>query len=286
MTIGRVTGLYRYPVKSMMGEALEQVSLGERGIPGDRAWAVRDEERGGIRGGKRFPELMQARARYLEPPPAEGSTSAEVELPDGRRFAIDAAEAPGAISELVGGPVSVWPLLPAENLEHYRRGEPITGDMEEELRRIFGRTADEPLPDLSVFPELLMTYESPPGTYFDAFPLLIMTRNGLEHLQEASADHQFDVRRFRPNILLDIDGEESFPENAWAGRSLRIGEVTLQMEIVCPRCSMTTRSFDDLPSDPGIMRSLVKNAEGNLGMYASVPEAGSISVGDTVELLD
>jgi len=94
------------------------------------------------------------------------------------------------------------------------------------------------------------------------------------------------VRRFRPNILLDIDGEESFTENAWAGRSLRIGEVTLQMEIVCPRCSMTTRSFDDLPSDPGIMRSLVKNAEGNLGMYASVPEAGSISVGDTVELLD
>ena len=297
MTIGRVTGLYRYPVKSMMGETLEQVSLGERGIPGDRAWAVRDEQRSGIRGGKHFPELMQARARYLEPPPAEGSISAEVELPDGRRFAIDAAEAPGAISELVGGPVSVWPLQPAENLDHYRRGEPITGDMEEELRRIFGRTADEPLPDLSVFPELLMTYESPPGTYFDAFPLLIMTRNGLEHLQriaqqEASADHQFDVRRFRPNILLDIDGdsslpgEESFPENAWAGRKLRIGEVTLQMEIVCPRCSMTTRAFDDLQSDPGIMRSLVKNAEGNLGMYASVPEAGSISVGDTVELLD
>ncbi len=222
MTIGRVTGLYRYPVKSMIGETLEQVSLGERGIPGDRAWAVRDEQRGGIRGGKRFPELMQARARYLEPPPAEGSISAEVELPDGRRFAIDAAEAPGAISELVGGQVSVWPLLPAENLEHYRRGEPITDDMEEELRRIFGRTADEPLPDLSVFPELLMTYESPPGTYFDAFPLLIMTRNGLEHLQrlaqqEASADHQFDVRRFRPNILLDIDGEESFPRERMGG---------------------------------------------------------------------
>ena len=294
MAIGSVTALYRYPVKSMMGEALEQASLGQRGIPGDRAWAVRDEERGGIRGGKRFPELMKARARYLEPPPAEGSISAEVELPDGRRFAIDAAEAPGALSDLVGGPVSVWPLLPAENLDHYRRGEPITDDMEEELRRIFGRTADEPLPDLSVFPELLMTYESPPGTYFDAFPLLIMTRNGLEHLQhldqEGSGEHQFDVRRFRPNIVLDIDDSssenEAFPENAWAGRRLRIGEVTLQMEVECPRCSMTTRGFDDLPGDPGIMRSLVKNAEGNLGVYASVPEAGSISIGDPVEVLD
>ncbi len=289
MTIGNVTALYRYPVKSMMGEALEQVSLGERGIPGDRAWAVRDEERGGIRGGKRFPELMKARARYLDPPPAEGSISAEVELPDGRSFAIDAPEAAGALSDLVGGPVSVWPLVPAENLEHYRRGKPISEDMEQELRRIFGRTEDEPLPDLSVFPELLMTYESPPGTYFDAFPLLIMTRNGLEHLQRSS-DHQFDVRRFRPNILLDIDDsfaeDEPFPENAWTGRRLRIGTVTLQMEIACPRCSMTTRAFADLPSDPGIMRSLVKNAEGNLGMYASVPEAGSISVGDPVELLD
>ena len=292
MAIGRVIALYRYPVKSMIGETLEQVRLGERGIPGDRAWAVRDEERGGIRGGKRFPELMKARARYLEPPPAEGSMSAEVELPDGRRFAIDGAEAPGALSELVGGPVSVWPLLPAENLDHYRRGEPITDDMEDELRRIFGRTADEPLPDLSVFPELLMTYESPPGTYFDAFPLLVMTRNSLEHLQEGGTDHLFDVRRFRPNILLDINGDDSlpgdpsFPENAWAGRSLRIGDVTLGMEIGCPRCSMTTRGFDDLPDDPGIMRSLVKNAGGNLGMYASVPEGGSISVGDTVELLD
>jgi hypothetical protein len=239
---------------------------------------------------------MKARACYLEPPPAEGSISAEVALPDGRRFAIDAPEAPGALSDLVGGPVSVWPLLPAENLDHYRRGEPITDDMEEELRRIFGRTADEPLPDLSVFPELLMTYESPPGTYFDAFPLLIMTRNGLEHLQhldqESSGDHQFDVRRFRPNILLDIDGDGSpseddpFPENAWAGRRLRIGEVTLQMEVACPRCSMTTRGFDDLTDDPGIMRSLVKNAEGNLGMYASVPEVGTICLGDPVELLD
>jgi hypothetical protein len=141
-----------------------------------------------------------------------------------------------------------------------------------------------------------MTYESPPGTYFDAFPLLIMTRNGLEHLQhldqESSGDHQFDVRRFRPNILLDIDGDGSpseddpFPENAWAGRRLRIGEVTLQMEVACPRCSMTTRGFDDLTDDPGIMRSLVKNAEGNLGMYASVPEVGTICLGDPVELLD
>ena len=88
MSNGTVSALYRYPVKSMAGESLTTLELGPRGVPGDRAWAVRDEERGGIRGGKRFPELMQCSARYTETPPLEGSIPAEITLPDGSLLAI------------------------------------------------------------------------------------------------------------------------------------------------------------------------------------------------------
>ena len=169
MKAGTISALYRYPVKSMAGERLDNMEVGPRGVPGDRAWAVRDEVRGGIRGGKRFAELMQCSASYSSQPPAEGSIPARITLPDGHQTGIDAPETPELLSKLIGSPVTVWPLLPADRLDHYRRGAPVLEDMEAEFRRMFGRTEDEPLPDVTKFPEFLMEFESPPGTYFDAF---------------------------------------------------------------------------------------------------------------------
>ena len=284
MKVGTISALFRYPVKSMAGEQLAELALGERGVPGDRAWAVRDEVRGGIRGGKRFPQLMQCRAAYDEAPPAEGSIPAGITLPDGRRLAIDAAETPGLLSELVGSPVTVWPLLPADRLDHYRRGKPVLDDMEAEFRRVFGRTEEEPLPDVTKFPDFLTEFESPPGTYFDAFPLLVMTTESLANLQRIAPDHDFDVSRFRPNLLVETDSDEAFPERDWPGKTLRIGGTEIQIEMDCPRCVMTTHGFGSLPEDPGIMRSLVKHAGGDLGVYASVRTPGTIRIGDGVEL--
>ena len=104
-------------------------------------------------------------------------------------------------------------------------------------------------------------------------------------MQARAPDSAFDVRRFRPNLVLsDTDASEPFPEFAWSGRRLRIGEAILKMELECPRCVMTTRGFDDLPNDPGIMRSLVEETGGQLGTYASVERPGAIRVGDTCEL--
>ena len=110
-----------------------------------------------------------------------------------------------------------------------------------------------------------------------------MSTQSLETMNQLSADSDFDVRRFRPNLLLDVpDSTHPFPEQEWLGATLTIGEVTLKVESTCPRCSMTTHGFADLPRDTNIMRQLVGNSEGNLGIYATVLSAGVLTVGDAV----
>ena len=95
---------------------------------------------------------MRCAAGYQTDPPLTGSAPARVTLPDGSELAIDDEQAAARLSELVGSPVTVWPLLPAEATDHYLRGAPLLDDVEAELRRIFARTPDEPLPDLEHFP--------------------------------------------------------------------------------------------------------------------------------------
>jgi len=287
MVVGQVKEIRRYPVKSMGGELLEEVELAMRGLPGDRAWAVRDEVRGGIRGAKKIPGLMNLKAHYLKEPSAEGSSPASVVLPDGSTFSTGDPDAGERITKAIDHSVTLWPLLPADALDHYRRGAPAHEDMEKEFREIFGRTADEPLPDLSVFPPELIEFESPPGTYFDAFPLLLMTESSLRSMQEKAPESIFDVRRFRPNFLIADSGNEApFPETEWEGRRLQIGDATLQVTVICPRCVMTTHGFEDLPKDPNVMRSMVRESGGNLGVYAKVEKAGRVRAGDSLALLE
>ncbi|MFP6563900.1 MAG: MOSC domain-containing protein [Myxococcota bacterium] len=280
-----VESIVRYPVKSMQGEPCESVWLGAAGIPGDRAWALRDEVRGGLRGAKKIPALMQLAARYLEEPREGAVPPPEISLPGGEAFLADDASASGRVSEAVGHAVSLWPLLPAEAQDHYRRGAPDDPDFEVEMRALFGRTADEPLPDFTKFPTELFEFESIPGTYFDAFPLLLLTRRSLDTLAARAPDSKIDVRRFRPNLLIAGGDPAEFPEIAWVGKRVAIGEAELAITVDCPRCVMTTHGFADLPRDTQIMRSLVREAGGSLGVYASVETPGNIRVGDEVRVL-
>ncbi len=278
--------IYRYPVKSMGGHTMASTAVSEKGILGDRCWAVKDEVRGGIKGGKRFPELMGMAAELLADPSAtDHSPTARITFADGSTVETGDADANDRLTEAIGASVSLWPLLPQDQLEHYKRIPPPEGvDMDAVWREVFARTPDEPLPDLSVFPEFLIAYESPPGTYFDAFPLLIMSESSLATMQTTSEASQFDVRRFRPNLVIDTD-QDGFPEDAWVGREARLGKARLKLEVTCPRCVMTTHAFDELPKDPKIMRQLVQRNNGNLGLYASVLVPGQVSVGDRLQLL-
>jgi hypothetical protein len=286
MRVGTVKQIWRYPVKSMAGEMLRRADAGQAGIPGDRGWAVRDEERGGIRGAKKIPDLMLLSARYPVPPKVGKAGPAEISFPDGSVVMSDDPAAAERVSEALGRRVTLWPLQPADKLDHYRRGAPDHEDLEQELRSIFALEPGEPLPDLSSLPPEIMEYESPPGTYFDAFPLLLLTDASLERLQSLARDSKVDVRRFRPNFLIETSaGSEGFVESAWVGRSLRVGTITVEIASACPRCVMTTLPFADLPHDPDIMRTLVREASQNLGVYATVTEAGRAAIGDPVELV-
>lgn len=286
MHIGTVKEVWRYPVKSMAGERLAAADVSERGLHGDRGWAVRDEERGGIRGAKKIPALMRCRARYLAEPTAARAGDVEMVLPDGGTVRSDAPDVHERLSAALGRRVTLWPLQPADRLDHYRRGAPTHPDLEQELRSIFGLEPDEPLPDLSGLPPELLEFESPPGTYFDAFPLMLMTDASLRRLAALAPESAIDVRRFRPNVLIEVaDGATDFVETGWPGRRLRVGGITAEATIDVMRCVMTTLPVDELPHDPRIMRVLVREARQCLGSYANVVEGGRVSVGDPVELV-
>ena len=268
-----VTQIWRYPVKSMMGERLLEAELGENGIPGDRAWAVRDEKRGGIRGAKKIPQLMDMEASSRGDAPL-------IIARDGHSAAANDPHIHQWLSEKLKHPVTLWPLVPPEQLDHYRRGAPDSDDPLEEFRTVMGRLPGESLPDFSDMPELL-EFESPPGTYFDAFPILLLSQQSLQTLNALYEESIFDVRRFRPNVLLDFtDSDMPFPEQDLIGKTVTIGDAVLDVVATCPRCSMTTHAFADLPKDTKIMRRLVEKTDGNLGVYATIKTPGAIKEAD------
>ena len=134
-------------------------------------------------------------------------------------------------------------------------------------------------------PQEVLEFTSPLGTYFDAFPINLLTTASLQKMAQLNPSAIWDVRRFRPNFLIETSDElDGLVEAGWAGRVLRVGEVELKLEIPCARCGMTTHAQKDLPKDSSILRTVVKEGNQNMGVYASVISGGSVNVGDVVEL--
>lgn len=284
--VGTIREIWRYPVKSMAGERIGRTELGALGVPADRGWALRDERAGEVRGAKKFAVLMKCAARYLEEPAWERIPDAEITLPDGSRLRTsDTAALNQKLSALIGRPVTIWPIQPRERTDFYLRAAPEGGDMMAEMREIFGRLPDEPLPDFSGVPPEVMQYTSPLGTYFDVYPLHLMTTASLGELARRTPGAQIDVRRFRPNILIESPaGVAGFVDAEWTGRTVVIGETRLKIEMPAMRCVMPTLEQKDIPKDPRVLRTIVREANQNLGSYATVTRGGEISVGDEVLL--
>lgn len=273
----RVSQLWNYPVKSMVGTRVDSVCVSNLGIVGDRHWAVRDTERGGIRGAKKIGELMQCTARVSD----TDETVVIITLPNGSEVSSDAPGIDRVLSDALGTSVLLQSLPIDNNIEHFRRGPADSADMMQELRGIFGREENEPLPDFSVFPPEVATLESPLGTHHDCWPLLVMTTSALFALQQALPESVIDVLRFRPSIVIDNPGDVGHPEFSWKGRTARIGSAAIEFLDPCPRCVMITRRINDaIPEDRTILRHVVRDLDQNVGIYARVITPGAIAVDD------
>jgi uncharacterized protein YcbX len=263
-----VVSLWRYPVKSMQGEELNASIVGERGLLGDRAYALVDAGDGKVASAKnprKWPHLFAFRASYPEAPRA-GADAAPVRitLPDGTPIAGNQANLAAMLKPILGREVALKAAAPDKPvLEEY------WPDMEGLDHR--DKVTDESMPA---------------GTFFDLAPIHLLTTATLEKLRALYPDGRFEVRRFRPNIVAAVDGQPRvFVENDWVGRTLLIGsEVRLQVVKPCGRCVMTTLSQSDLPHDPGILRTAVQHNKGHVGVYATVLRGGTVRRGDSVRL--
>ncbi|MDX1604604.1 MAG: MOSC domain-containing protein [Candidatus Competibacterales bacterium] len=120
---------------------------------------------------------------------------------------------------------------------------------------------------------------------FDTFPLSLITTQTIKTLGDM-VNLQLDVRRFRPNIVVDAAGSEPFPEDGWVGRTLRIGGVRMRVDRRDGRCVVITVDPDTSERKPEIFRAVKENREGCLGVYGSTVEPGQVLVGDSVLLED
>src|SRR5215216_4469256 len=267
---GSVVGLWRYPVKSMMGEELNAAEVTDRGLVGDRQFAVVDASTGKVavaKNPRKWGNFFDFRAAYVEPP-ERGSKLPPVRLtlPDGTVVTSDQPDLAPALSRALGREVAF-----AEAQD------------DEEAPAV---QAEEYWPDMEGLEhkDTVTEWELPAGTFFDLAVVHLLTTATIERLRALYPAGRFEVRRFRPNVVVATGpDQEGFVENDWIGQTLAIGdEVRLRITGPCPRCVMTTLPQGDLPKDPGILRTAAQNNQANVGVYAAVVTGGTVRRGDDV----
>jgi uncharacterized protein len=263
-----IAAIWRYPVKSMIGEALSASDVTARGLLGDRAYALVDVETGKVVSAKnprKWGNLFEFRAAFVEPPnDTEALPAAQITFPDGATATTNVADIDERLSRSVGRPVRLASSVP-------------------DAPRIEGYWPDY---EWLASPDQGFEVKLPPGTFFDGAVIHLVTTSTLDQLGSLSPHTRFDVARFRPNIVIKMaEANEAFVENTWVDRTFSIGnEVRFHIEGPCPRCVMTTLPQGDLPKDPNVLRTIVQHNHGNVGVLATVLQGGRVKRGDAVSL--
>jgi uncharacterized protein YcbX len=223
--IGRVVGVWRYPVKAMAGEALSEAPVSWFGLAGDRRWAF-------VR--------------------------------------------PGQVR-------SGFPWLTLRDRPELGRYEPVLLDLERPdtspawVRTPSGGWLEVTEPGLADELGAASVIKQDRGI-FDTLPLSLISTQSLQSLGGV------DVRRFRPNLLLDLPGVEPFPEETRVGSTLRIGTARVRVDKRIQRCAVIQIDPDTHQPDGGVLRTLAQERQACFGVYAQVVQPGRVAEGDPVVL--
>lgn len=279
--VGTVVALSRYPVKSMLGEDADSAVVSERGLAGDRAYALVDRDTGTIASAKHpriWGRLLDCRAAFATlTAPGPSLPPVRITLPDGRAVVAGQDDVDRAISTLLGREVN---LLAAA---------PPAAEMERYWPDIDGLLARDKVTAGAI------ALGAPAGSFFDHAPIHLLPTASLDRPRASYPAGRFEARRFRPNLLVGpASGANGFAENAWVGRKLLVGEeVRLRVTDPSPRCVVTTLPQADLPRDLGILKAIVAQnrvpipaldgqALPSVGVYMAGERGGIVHVGDPV----
>ncbi|HJN42624.1 MAG TPA: MOSC domain-containing protein [Vicinamibacterales bacterium] len=287
--VGSVAELWRFPVKSMGGERLEEAELTERGLLGDRGYALIDVNTGKVVSAKStglFPNVLSCGASFLAAPQlGQELPPVRISFPDGTSVTSDSRHIDGALSSCLEREVTLARVAPDDfTIDQYH---PDVENLDPEGHR---DTVVEQKLGSALFSAVGLQSPVPEGAFFDLFPVSVMTTSTLTRLRELVPASTIDPRRFRMNVIVATE-EASFLENDWVGRALGLGRGRLGVALPDPRCVMTTLAQDGLSEDTDVLRALARHNRiqvGDIGqfpcagVYAVVEATGPVQTGATV----
>ena len=291
-SVGVIASLWRFPVKSMGGEKVQELEICAHGVVGDRAYALLDTATGKVvsaKNSKLFPDLLKCRAEFITPPGRfETVPHVAITLPNGDWVRSDQPGANEKLSTFWGRQVMLIQTAPDDfTIDQFH---PDLAGLDPSDNR---NTVVSQKLGAALFKSVGMDSPVPAGSFLDVFPVSVMTTSTMRKLKALAPDSCFDEPRFRMNVVIETP-DEGFVENGWVGQKLALGETTqLSVAMLDPRCVMTTLAQTGLPQDLGVLRTLVAHNRVALpgmgqfpcaGVYAVVQTEGKAQVGNTVEM--
>ena len=259
--IGHVESLWRYPVKSMRGEALPEAFVSFSGILGDRLYAVHNSA-----APKAFPYLT-----------ARGRSEMLLYRPFFRD--PECAALPSNLAEAQALGPGVTPLYPSH--------EELAVDVETPSGEQLGIDDPKLLAALSdgKSPVTALTMRRSDRAFTDCRPVSIVSTQTIRTIGEA-VGLSLDQRRFRANIYVDLAAGEGFAEDQHVGRQFRIGSkvviTVLERDV---RCQMISLDPVTAKANPEILKYVARNHDGKAGIYAAVLVEGMVRAGDEIRLV-